>query len=133
MRMEYKQKRTWAAVFGLVCLVAGIVLNALGVGSGSWFAGFGSVGNWLIYIGVVSFLVLVVRSFRKPRKVDERMLHVANQAGRMTLVAFFVMSLAVMVWDGIAPITLPYRLFMSYLVCGVMLFYMGDYIILLGR
>ena len=61
------------------------------------------------------------------------MLHVANQAGRLTLVAFLLVSLALMVWDGIAPITAPYHMFIAYLVCGLMVFYTVSYKILLRR
>ncbi len=129
--METSTRAVLKYSFGIVAIVLGVVLNHFDVGTAS-FAGFGSVGTWLICIG---FLSLIISTFavvvQKKRVVDERMLFVAAKANRIVFLSLVIIAFIVIVIDGIRPITMPYYLFMSYLVCVLMLVYFVSYKLLL--
>ncbi|PIU89170.1 hypothetical protein COZ55_02055 [archaeon CG_4_8_14_3_um_filter_38_5] len=119
--------------FGILMIVLGIVLETYNVG-GEDFLGFASVGNWLIYIGFLSIAVMILQSFeKKKRKTDERMYFVANKANRITFLVVIIASFAVIILDGISRITMPYSLFMSYFICGVLVAYLVSYWVLLKK
>lgn len=120
-------KFTWA--FGMIAL--GLLLNHLNIGLGS-FAGYGSVGTYLIYIGFLGFIVVGLAGLWKKKKIrDERMEFVAAKAMRITFLVFIVVAFVLMIADGIQPITMPYHLFLSYLVSGMLAVLFISYRILL--
>ena len=126
------QKTIWKYAFGIITLILGAVLSYLK--SGPDFLGFPSVGSWLLYIGIISLAVAALQQIRgKRRIVDERMQFVATKAARLTFIAIILAAFIIMVIDGIRPIAMAYSQFMSYLVCGICLFYFVSYKLLLRR
>jgi uncharacterized membrane protein len=126
-KAAFALKAAW--VFGLIAL--GLVLNQLGIGPGE-FAGFASVGTYLIYIGFIGLVVVLLAGFWRGRRiVDERMLAVAAKANRATFLFVIVLAFILIIADGIRPITMPYHLFLSYLVCAMLLVYFAAYKVLL--
>lgn len=124
-------KITYNIGFSTIVILVGVILETLDIGS-SEFLGFNSVGNWLVYVGLVGLAILAIRSIaKKERKVDERMLFIANKANRVTFLVVIIGSFVIMVWDGIQRIAMPYSLFMSYFVCGAILAYVIAYKVLL--
>lgn len=129
--MEKKTRIVVKAVWVLGLILGGLLLNHFQVGMNP-FAGFGSLGTYLIYIGFFGILVIGLSELVRKRKVvDERMEFVAAKALRFTFLFVVVVSFIVIILDGIQPITLPYHLFASYLVCGMILAYFVSYKILL--
>lgn len=130
--MKESEKKALKYGLAMVIVVLGILINHLNLGSPA-FTIFGSTGNWLIYIGLVSLLIITLRTAIKPKKKksDERMLFVANKAMRVTFIISIIAAFFIILVDGITPITVPYHLFMSYLVCGILITYYGSYKILL--
>lgn len=55
---------------------------------------------------------------------------IVAKADRITFLCLFLVAFVIMIFDGIRPITTPYYLFMSYLVCGLLLVYISSYKIL---
>lgn len=114
-KMSLRLKFLWA--FGMMGL--GLLLDHLNLGEGG-FAGYGSVGTFLMYIGILGLFVVGLSDILRKRQIrDERMEFVAAKAMRLTFLVFVVVSFALMVVDGIAPITMPYHLFLGYLVAGM--------------
>jgi uncharacterized membrane protein len=112
-------------------MIIGVLLNQYSIGSDG-FSVFGSVGNYFIWAGMGMLIATIVMRRRKKEKiVDERMEFVAAKAMRMTFVVFVATAFVVMVIDGIEPIKMPYHLFMSYLVSGMLAVLYVSYKILL--
>ena len=119
--------------FALVLIAIGLLLNHYGLGSPE-FTIFGSIGSYLVYIGFVMLLITAVRQISgKKKKTDERMEFVAAKASGVTMVFMILGAFAVVLLDGIQPITMPYHLFVSYSVCVILLFYMISYYVLMRR
>jgi LPXTG-motif cell wall-anchored protein len=113
--------------FALAAIVAGMLLNYFEVGS-RYFAGFESLGSWLIYVGFLMILVASLSFLKKKRElVDERALFIAGKAYRVTFIALVLAAFAIMLADGIQPISYPYHMFMSFLVCGLLIVYFVSY------
>ncbi|MBN1502284.1 hypothetical protein JW930_01965 [Candidatus Woesearchaeota archaeon] len=129
--MEKKKKATYMYFISIAWMILGMLLNYFKLGRDD-YSSFGSVGNWLIYIGFVGLIIATVRAFISKKKlVDERMHFVAAKANRMTFLALVTAAFIIMIIDGIKPITMPYHLFMSYLICSILLIYFVVYRILL--
>lgn len=117
--------------WGIGLMVLGLILNIFHIGQPN-FNSFGSVGNWLLYVGLISLIVGIFKQMRKSKKVtDERMYFVAAKANRLTFLSVVLISFAVIVIDGIWTITIPYHLFMSYFILAIILIYAAIYKILL--
>ena len=129
--MEKSTRQVIKYGWGFLLIIIGSLINHFGLGSAD-FSIYGSVGNFLVYIGFFSLIVALLTQFRRSEKVvDERMEFVATKAMRMTFLAFVVIAFAVIVMDGIAEISMPYFLFMSYLVSGLLAVYFVSYRVLL--
>lgn len=130
--MKNKTRVTIMYSLALVWIVLGLLLNHFNLGS-SDFQVYGSVGTWLIYMGFIGIIIATVKLLvhKKERVVDERMEFVAAKSLRMTFLCFFIAAFVIMIIDGINPITTPYHLFMSYLVCVILVIYIIAYKILL--
>jgi hypothetical protein len=129
--MERKTRIALKTVWVLALIAGGLLLNHFQVGEKP-FAGFGSLGTYLIYIGFFGIFVIgLAELVRKKKVVDERMEFVAAKALRFSFLFVVAVSFIVILIDGIQPITLPYHLFASYLVCGMLLAYFVSYRILL--
>lgn len=118
--------------WGILVLLSGLLFNYFNIGSPN-FQIFGGIGNWLIYIG---FIGLIIASFKtlikkKPKVVDERMAFIASKASRVAFTALFITAFAVIIIDGIKTIMIPYHLFVSYLICFILIVYFVSYRILL--
>jgi len=128
-----KEKTILRYGFAAALIILGLLFNHYGFGSGD-FELFGSVGNFLVYIGFVILLIILVRQISgKKKKTDERMEFVAAKASRIAMIFMILGAFAVMVLDGIQPITLPYYLFAGYSVCAILLVYMISYYVLMRR
>jgi uncharacterized membrane protein len=118
--------------FALVVLLFGIVLTVLKIGNE--FLGFANIGIWLIYVGFVMLVAITFQVIsKKNRIVDERMEKIGNKTSRIMFLLLILFAFVVMVWDGISKITIPYFIFMSYLICGFILIYFIIYKILEKR
>jgi len=125
-KKQNKRQSTWRYSFAFVILVTGLILNYFKLGQE--FLGFTSVGNWLIYVGFVMFMVVTLQfSLAKKRIVDERSKFIGMKAAQITYVAIILVAFIIMVIDGIKPITLSYSYFMSDLICGIVLIYFIAY------
>jgi len=131
--METKNKKRqaiWRYSFALVVLISGIIFNLINIGRG--FLGFQSVGNWLIYVGLIMLMIVTLQLLsKKKRIIDERMQFVATKAARITFLGIILSAFTIMIIDGIKQITIPYSYFMSYFICGIVLIYFISYKILL--
>jgi len=126
--MKNKQK-TWRYIFAVVVLAIGIILEYLKIGKE--FLGFSSVGTWLIYIGFVMIVIIRLQFIKnKKRIIDERMIKISYKATRITFVAIILVAFFIMILDGINPINLAYSMFMSYLICFMIITYFISYKIL---
>lgn len=115
--------------FALFVILLGAFFNYNSIGNE--FLGFSSVGSWLVYIGFIMIAIISLQALNNKRVVDERMIFIANKAMRITFLVLVLFSFIIMVLDGINKISIPYHLFMSYLICGLMLVYFISYKILL--
>jgi len=121
-----KKQAVWKYSFAIIVILAGIILNFLE--KGKEFLGFHSVGNWLIYIGIVMLAIITLQLIRnKKRLVDERSQFIGMKAARITYVAIILMLFITMIIDGIKPITTAYSHFMSTLICAITLVYFISY------
>ena len=125
MDKERRNKVMWSVGFALVCIIVGASLDIMGV-TGSITA-FGSVGKWLTAIGFMSIIIAMINATSKKRKIDERVEFISAKASRMVFLAFIITAFALMVIDAIKPITAPYFIVMSYLICSMVLVYAISY------
>ena len=131
--MKKATRVTSKFAFALTLILTGLVLNNVGLGVGN-FGTFDSVGTYLIYIGFVGLLLTgLAAAWVKDNVIDERMQFVATKAMKLTFVFLVAVAFVIMIADGIEPITMPYHLFMSYFVSGLLAFYFIAYRILLRR
>ena len=116
----------------LIFVVAGLLFNWFNIGSPN-FQMFGSVGNWLVFIGLIFNIITTLQFFviKKQRKTDERMEFIATKALKITFSFTMIGAFIVIILDGIKTITIPYHLFMSYMVCVLLAVYLISYNILL--
>ena len=79
--------------FGFGIIALGLLLEYLGLGY-EGFTTFGSVGKYLIYVGLGALIITTVtKSWKRKRVVDERMEFVAAKAMRITF-QFLVIAAA---------------------------------------
>jgi len=117
-------------VFIAFLMVTGLLLNHYNIGTNELF-GYSTVGNYLIYIGFVMILVTSIMYFTKREKIiDERIEMLRYKAGTLTFMVFIFVAFAIIILDGIQPITMRYSLFISYAVCAVLVFHVIAYKIL---
>jgi len=119
--------------FASALLVLGLVLNYFDLGT-QGFSVYGSVGSYLAYMGFMGLMVATLTEmWRKDKIVDERMQFVVVKALKSTFLCLILAAFVIIVVDGISPITMPYHLFMSYLVAGLLAAYCISYQALLRR
>jgi len=122
-----KKRRIMKYSFASALLVLGLALNYLKLGAHG-FTVYGSVGTYLIYMGFMGLVVATLTDlWRKDRIVDERMQFVATKALRSTFLCLIAAAFVIMIVDGIFQITIPYHLFMSYFVAGILVAYYVSY------
>jgi len=125
-----KKSMVLRVVFIAVLIIAGLLLNHYNIGANELF-GYSTVGNYLIYIGFVMILVTSLMYFTKREKIiDERLEMLRYKAGTLTFMVFIFVAFAIIILDGIQPITMRYSLFISYAICTVLVFYVIAYKIL---
>lgn len=131
--MERKTRLKISYAWGFALLVIGILINYFKLGSPN-FTILGGLGNWLIYVGFVGLLIAIIKtSNKKEKKVDERVEFIANKASKVTFVFLILGAFVLMIIDGIKTITVPYYLFMSYLISSMVLVYFIAYKIIERR
>ena len=127
--MEKKKQAVWKYGFALTVIISGIILEYFNLGKE--FLGFGSVGYWLIYVGIVMLAIITLQVLSgKRRIVDERSQFIGMKAARITYVFIILTLFVTMIIDGINTITVQYSKFMSMLICGITLVYFVSYKIL---
>ena len=133
MKKKIDNRRfVWRYAFGIAVLLAGALLITFM--SEKEFLGFPSVGSWLVYVGFVMLMIITLQKLtKKKRIVDERAEFIGAKASRITYIAIILSAFSIMILDGIKSITLSYSLFMSYLICGIILVYLVSYKILEKR
>ncbi len=128
-----KKSMIFRIVFIIVLIVSGALLNQFNIGTNELF-GYSTVGNYLIFIGFVMVLVTTITYFTKREKIiDERMEMLRNKTMTLTFTVFIFAAFALIIWDGIWPITMRYSMFISYAVCTMLLFYVIAYKVLERR
>ncbi len=129
--MEKTTRRIIKYALAFALIIVGGLLNQFNLGAES-FSLYGSVGTYLLYIGFMGLIVATLTEvWRKNRVVDERMQFIATKAMRLTFLCFIIAAFAIIVIDGIKSITMPYHLFMSYMVSGILAIYYISYKVLL--
>jgi len=112
--------------FAIFVILLGVFFEYLRLGDK--FLEFESVGSWLIYIGIVMIAVITIQFFNnRKRVVDERAIFIANKSTRIVFLTIILFAFLIMILDGIHPITMPYHLFMSWLICGLLIVYFISY------
>jgi len=113
--------------FAIAIIIVGIIFSFFDVG-GHEFAGFPSLGIWIIFIGVNGIIIISFSLVSKrERIIDERMEHIGYKASRVTTLVFVLFLFAFMILDGIYTITLRYYLFSSSLICIYIFTYLIAY------
>lgn len=116
-------KINYAAAIGIILI--GVLFQLFEVG-GKDFAGFPSLGLWIIFTGFITTAIISMSLLSKKEKiVDERMEHIGYKASRVTTMLLILALFATMIIDGIYSISTPYYLYASFLVC----FYIYSYIL----
>jgi uncharacterized membrane protein len=124
-KIDRKRKIGFALAF--VALCAGMILNRFDIGQKPYL-GFATLGNWIIFMGLVLlFVPLVSVVVRRKKVMDERMLAISMQADRIVFLALIALAFIIMIADGIEPIDIPLGLFMAYVVNAMMLVYFISY------
>jgi len=115
----------YAAAF--IIIIFGLLLEIYEVG-GNTFAGFPSVGIWIIFTGFIMTAIISMNVFSKKEKiVDERMEHIGYKASRVTTLILILTLFATMIIDGIQPINTRYYFYASFLVSFYILTYLISY------
>ena len=129
MKKINKRNVVWRYSFAVILIIVGLIFSSFNLG-GEFF-GFSSVGLWLIYVGFFMLAVITLGLlFNKNRVVDERMNFIALKASNFTFVVIILSAFIIMVIDGINPINLSYKYFMSYFISGIVFVYFVIYKIL---
>lgn len=111
--------------FAIALIIIGILFTTYEIG-GTEFAGFPSVGAWIIFSGAIMIAITTMNlTSKKERIIDERMEHIGYKASRITTMILIMTLFSTMVIDGIYTLTIPYYLYASFLVC----FYLAIYVI----
>jgi hypothetical protein len=119
MRIKY------AAAF--IIIIFGILLEVYEIGGNS-FAGFPSLGIWIIFTGFIMTAIISLNIFSKKEKIiDERMEHIGYKASRVTTLILILTLFATMIIDGIQPINTRYYFYASFLVSFYILTYLVSY------
>jgi uncharacterized membrane protein len=127
--MFTRRQAIWRYSFAFILVVAGIVFNYLGFNQE--FLGFGTVGNWLVFVGLIMFAVITLQFIKREKRiVDERMEKIGYKASRITFLFIIFGGFIIMVLDGISKIEVSYSIFMSNLIALVVLIYFVSYKIL---
>jgi L-asparagine transporter-like permease len=109
----------------LAIIIIGILITIFNVGE-SEFAGFPSLGTWIIFTGAIIAAITTMKlSSKKERIIDERMEHIGYKASRVTTLMLILTLFSTMILDGIYTLTIPYHIYASFLVC----FYIAVYVI----
>lgn len=125
-----KKSMIYRIVFIAILMMMGLLLNHYNIGTNELF-GYSTVGNYLIYISFVMILVTSLIYFTKREKIiDERIEMLRYKAGTLTFTVFIFIAFAIIILDGIQPITMRYSMFISYAICAVLVFYVIAYKIL---
>lgn len=127
----FNARMVFGFALAFIVVAVGIMLNQLKIGVDEYL-GFATLGNWLMYIGLVMLFVNLLRAIsKKDRLVDERMEYIGSQASRIVFIALIVVAFVIMVADGIEPIDIPLGMFMAYLINAMLLIYFISYKVML--
>jgi len=125
-KIDTKQRIKTKYAAAITIIIIGILFTIYDIG-GKPFAGFPSLGIWILFTGVIAAAISTINlgSRKRERIIDERMEHIGYKASRITTIILILTLFATMVIDGIITITTPYYLYASFLVC----FYIFTYTI----
>jgi len=109
----------------ITIILIGILFQLLEIG-GTQFAGFPSLGLWIIFTGFIMLSIVSMSVISKKEKIiDERMEHIGYKASRVTTLLLILVLFSTMVIDGIYTLNTPCYLYASFLIC----FYIFSYLI----
>jgi uncharacterized membrane protein len=109
----------------ITIILIGLIFQIFEIG-GNQFAGFPSLGLWIIFTGFIMLSIISMSIFsRKEKIIDERMEHIGYKASRVTTLILILVLFSTMVIDGIYTLQTPYYLYASFLIC----FYIFTYLI----
>jgi len=112
-------------IVAISIIIIGVLFQIFEIG-GNQFAGFPSLGIWIIFTGFITMAIVSINVLSKKEKIiDERMEHIGYKASRITTLILIFTLFATMIIDGIYTISTPYYLYASFLVC----FYIFSYLI----
>lgn len=111
----------------ILIIMAGILLEIFEIGADT-FAGFPSLGIWIIFTGFITTAIISMNVLSKKEKiVDERMEHIGYKASRITTLILILTLFTTMIIDGIQPINTRYYFYASFLVTFYILTYLISY------
>lgn len=117
-------------IFAVVLIIFGLILNVLDMGKTDFFS-YGSVGNYLIFVGIlVVFITLLIKFTRRNKIIDERHEKVAIKAMAWVWYFIFLGGFVVMILDGIKPFSMSISMFVAYAICFILIIYVIAYKIL---
>lgn len=111
----------------IAIILIGAVFQLLEIG-GTQFAGFPSLGLWIIFTGFIMLSIVSMSMLSKKEKIiDERMEHIGYKASRVTTLLLILVLFSTMVIDGIYTLNTPYYLYASFLICFYIFSYLLSY------
>jgi len=118
-------KTKYAAAIGIILI--GILFQIFEIG-GNNFAGFPSLGMWIIFTGFITTAIISMNVFSKKEKIiDERMEHIGYKASRLTTLLLILALFATMVIDGIQPLNTRLYMYASFLISFYIFTYLLSY------
>lgn len=111
----------------IAIILTGLLFQIFEIGNET-FAGFPSLGMWIIFTGFITTAIVSINAFSKKEKiVDERMENIGYKASRVTTLILILALFATMIIDGIHPINTRYYMYASFLVMFYILTYILSY------
>lgn len=120
-------------IFAASIVILGLTLNILNIGKTNFFS-YDSVGNYMLFVGALITLITTLSIFTKKDKIiDERHERIAVGAMKYVWYFIFIGGFSIIIADGISPIKISIRHFISYAMCLIILVYAISYKILEKR
>jgi hypothetical protein len=117
-------------IFALVIILSGLILNFFKIGMNEMFS-YSSVGNYLIYCGILlTFIVSITSFFKRDKIIDERAEKIGYKATAYVWWILFLGGFLLIIFDGIYHFQVSLGLFVSYTICLLLIVYVIAYKIL---
>ena len=128
MYLNWRLTFRWG--FAFVLIVVGFILN--NVYGYSVGLPFGSVGNYLLFIGLIMVVMNVFQTLfsKKQIKHDERTNYIGFKASRITYLILIIGLFTTMIIGMITQVQVSLYLFSSYVICAFVFVYFIAYKVL---